>query len=327
MDKTGHSFKQLHKTQENRMNKISLVDESLEASTQTSIIQFFETIDAHGTSGGENMNRKDKHYFHDIAATVVRLIKTGGVPNTDFALIYCINKIGLEFNPHDKNNRLLLNIMLNDLRDYNGGNKIILNRREKFAVHAANKEVELYQTEKNLTFAKADLRFDEYKRAGAYPHVSLLEGNTPIRTYQKDNGEKRDIRYEGLNGLNRILTPPENITYKDIDIKDGYVFHHDSGHGWLEVPVQEIKAMGFEERITPYSYLDRDKAYLEKNIDSGTFLDIRKLLPKPFIIKNNYMNGMCPIRDLPHYKPENVMPGKKTPTRKAVRSKDIEWER
>jgi hypothetical protein len=112
-----------------------------------------------------------------------------------------------------------------------------------------------------------------------------------------------------------------------MDVQDSYVFHQDSGHGWLEVPAVEIRAMGLEERITPYSYLHHDMAYLEEDIDAGTFLDMRKLLPKPVASQNNYMDGMCRIRDYPHYRPDNITVGKEKPARKTSRSKDIGWER
>jgi hypothetical protein len=112
-----------------------------------------------------------------------------------------------------------------------------------------------------------------------------------------------------------------------MDVRDRYVHHQDSGHGWLEVPARELRAMGMEGRITPCSYLYEGKAYLEEDLDAGTFLDMRKLLPKPVAIQNNYMDGMCRIRNYPNYRPENIVVEKEKPARKTSRSKDIEWER
>jgi hypothetical protein len=160
-----------------------------------------------------------------------------------------------------------------------------------------------------------------------YDRFLLIEGDTPIRIYNKNAGEERSVRYEVLSGLGRVLTIPEKITYTPIDVQDSYVFHEDSGHGWLEVPSREIKAMGLGGRITPCSYVFQDKAYLEEDVDAGTFLNMRKLLPKPVSIQHNYLDGRCRIRNYPHYRPENIMVEREKPARKTSRSKDIEWER
>jgi hypothetical protein len=64
--------------------------------------------------------------------------------------------------------------------------------------------------------------------------------------------------------------------------------------------------MGLEGRITPYSYLNQGKAYLEEDIDAGIYLDTHKLLPKPVSIQNNYMDGMCCIRHHSYYRYENI---------------------
>jgi hypothetical protein len=46
-------------------------------------------------------------------------------------------------------------------------------------------------------------------------------------------------------------------------------FHEDTGHGWLEVAIARLKELGIENKITRYSYIDREKglAYLEEDID------------------------------------------------------------
>jgi len=47
----------------------------------------------------------------------------------------------------------------------------------------------------------------------------------------------------------------------------------DPGHGWLEVPVQELFDLGIAEEISGCSYLRDDKAYLEEDRDMSIFLD------------------------------------------------------
>jgi hypothetical protein len=115
-----------------------------------------------------------------------------------------------------------------------------------------NKESKIRKSGMNLAFIRADMDFDFFKniKSGFYDHALLFDGNTAIRTYNKNTGEERSVRYEVLNGLNRVLTVPEKIAYTPMDVRDSYVYHNDSGHGWLEVPAGEIKAMGLERRIT-----------------------------------------------------------------------------
>jgi hypothetical protein len=311
------------------MKKSSFVNESLEYDTHTAAREFFEVIIKQDTLYGKNMNREAKHSPYHIANSLIHLIKDGSVPNVEDALLYCMNKTGISFNMENDKKRMAWNNLLQNLKDYNGGHNAILNGREVFTFIAENKASKITKTGKKLLFFNADLHFDFYKnkKSGFYDHALLLEGDTVIRTYNKDTGEERSVRYEVLNGLSPVLAMPEKITYTAMDVRDRYVFHQDSGHGWLEVPAREIKAMGLEGRITSYSYLHEDKAYLEEDLDAGTFLDMRKLLPKPVAIQNNYMDGMCRIRDYPHYRPENIVVEKEKPAQKSSRSKDIEWER
>ena len=55
-----------------------------------------------------------------------------------------------------------------------------------------------------------------------------------------------------------------------------YIFKHDPGHGWLLVPYADIAALGIKNKITPYSYLLHGHAWLEEDLDAGTFLDAAK---------------------------------------------------
>lgn len=46
----------------------------------------------------------------------------------------------------------------------------------------------------------------------------------------------------------------------------------DPGHGWLKVKLSLLEKLGIKDKITPYSYLRGDSAYLEEDSDIGTFL-------------------------------------------------------
>ena len=49
-------------------------------------------------------------------------------------------------------------------------------------------------------------------------------------------------------------------------------YHHDAGHGWLEIPAWMIERLGLTEVISKYSYINNGKVYLEEDRDAGTLL-------------------------------------------------------
>jgi hypothetical protein len=82
-----------------------------------------------------------------------------------------------------------------------------------------------------------------------------------------------------------------------------YTFHSDCGHGWLEVPAREIRALGIEGDISGYSYISTDgmTVYLEEDCDEGVFIKA---------VRNNHLydffdyvhhDGDCFIRELASY--------------------------
>ena len=50
-----------------------------------------------------------------------------------------------------------------------------------------------------------------------------------------------------------------------------YKFIADPGHGWLEVPIKELIELGIVEKISPYSYIKGEFAYLEEDCDATEF--------------------------------------------------------
>ena len=50
-----------------------------------------------------------------------------------------------------------------------------------------------------------------------------------------------------------------------------YRFCSDAGHGWMVVPLKEIKKLGLTDKITQYSYIRGSNAYLEEDCDVTTF--------------------------------------------------------
>ena len=50
----------------------------------------------------------------------------------------------------------------------------------------------------------------------------------------------------------------------------------DPGHGWIAVPMEVIKELGIEDKISSCSYKRKGIAYLEEDCDAGLFVDVVK---------------------------------------------------
>ena len=82
-----------------------------------------------------------------------------------------------------------------------------------------------------------------------------------------------------------------------------YKFISDPGHGWLEVPHQDLIDLGVDNKISKYSYLDRSSnmAYLEEDLDAGVFMDrYKEVVGSDLVYKRVHQENTF-IRDLTHY--------------------------
>jgi hypothetical protein len=201
------------------------------------------------------------------------------------------------------------------------------NTSDIYSVIASDPGTDRIYENYNLSFTQADKVFDTLRNSNKYQVILLNEGDISIRGYGPHWGEEREDRYEVLTKQEKLNENKEKASHNDIPVQNSYTFYEDSGHGWLEVPVQELQDLGIQERITAFSYLYKGKVYLEEDRDAGTFLDIRNNLPKKAEIHNCYFNGMCFIREYPHYDPGDIQSVKDNPVRKNTRTKDIGWER
>lgn len=83
-----------------------------------------------------------------------------------------------------------------------------------------------------------------------------------------------------------------------VDLNKTYVFHKDPGHGWLEVPLSELIALGIEKTISGYSYIYKSFVYLEEDCDAERFISALPFRPK---IETVYYKDDAPIRNFVHY--------------------------
>ena len=81
-----------------------------------------------------------------------------------------------------------------------------------------------------------------------------------------------------------------------------YKFHHDAGHGWLEVSTEELRKLGIEEKISGFSYIseDRKTAYLEEDCDFAVFANAIGTENLRGNIEEHYQENIF-IRSLEHY--------------------------
>ena len=81
-----------------------------------------------------------------------------------------------------------------------------------------------------------------------------------------------------------------------------YTYHQDPGHGWLEVPLQELLALGIQQQITSHSHMQVGKAYLEEDCDMPVFLGALKKNGIAFKLREVVVsNGVSFICALPSY--------------------------
>jgi len=82
-------------------------------------------------------------------------------------------------------------------------------------------------------------------------------------------------------------------------------FYADPAHGWGEVPVSLIKELGIGDKISHYSYMRGEMAYLEEDCDLSVFLmalEAKGIEPKFVEI---HTNNDSPVRRYQSFKLSN----------------------
>ncbi len=62
---------------------------------------------------------------------------------------------------------------------------------------------------------------------------------------------------------------------KDHQFTTTLAYISDPGHGWLAVPLQDVAAMGIQDKISSYSFISRAEgvAYLEEDCDASLYIN------------------------------------------------------
>lgn len=74
------------------------------------------------------------------------------------------------------------------------------------------------------------------------------------------------------------------------------VIYTDSGHGWAAVKLAELEYLGITHKISGYSYISGDTAFLEEDCDLSVYLHALKALGKEYTFIEKHTNGDSAIR-------------------------------
>ena len=182
----------------------------------------------------------------------------------------------------------------------NGGGKSAEPKKSNKSTFYKNVSGKQFGTPSGRTIIENELLTEkEMQKYGADPTSEKFE--------KKDLGKKDHHYFFGA----RFETPknkmskPSNATGGGEPVngtkEKPYIWHTDAGHGWMEVPLSEIKDLGID--VTEYSYKSGDKAFLEEDKDMGTFIEAyeKKYGQKPEWVEK-YDGSNSPIREMERFK-------------------------
>ncbi|NDH66864.1 MAG: hypothetical protein EBY22_02945 [Gammaproteobacteria bacterium] len=78
-------------------------------------------------------------------------------------------------------------------------------------------------------------------------------------------------------------------------------FFTDPGHGWIKVKKTDLVKLGIADKISPYSYMRTDFAYLEEDCDASLYLGALKQRGIEFQLLNLPSSGNSRVRSYQRY--------------------------
>lgn len=79
-------------------------------------------------------------------------------------------------------------------------------------------------------------------------------------------------------------------------------FYSDPSHGWARVPKQLLKYLGIEDKISFYSYMRGDYAYLEEDCDLSVLTNAMKEKGVLYSFREFVTNKSSKIRSYDSYR-------------------------
>lgn len=89
-------------------------------------------------------------------------------------------------------------------------------------------------------------------------------------------------------------------------VKQVFDFYSDAAHGWLKVNKKLLKDLNIADKITSYSYMKNDYAYLEEDCDASLFI---KAYQEKYNVKlrfNEHYSERSKIRTYDYYRTDEV---------------------
>ena len=81
-------------------------------------------------------------------------------------------------------------------------------------------------------------------------------------------------------------------------------FYEDPGHGWLKVQVKLLEELQLVDKISHYSYLLGQHAYLEEDCDAGRLIEALKQNGRTYKVAPHYCKNESAIRNYPRFSTE-----------------------
>jgi predicted RNase H-like nuclease (RuvC/YqgF family) len=81
-----------------------------------------------------------------------------------------------------------------------------------------------------------------------------------------------------------------------------YNYFQDPAHGWIEVPVDELRRLKIANKISPYSYKEGDIAYLEEDCDYSVWAAAKELANEPYELHRVHTDHDSLVRSFGSYR-------------------------
>lgn len=80
-----------------------------------------------------------------------------------------------------------------------------------------------------------------------------------------------------------------------------YKYFQDPSHGWIEVPIAELRRLDVAEQISPYSYRNGHLAYLEEDCDFDVWIKAKINAGEEYNIVEHHTNNDSIVRTFKRY--------------------------
>lgn len=80
-----------------------------------------------------------------------------------------------------------------------------------------------------------------------------------------------------------------------------YKYFQDPSHGWIEVPVAELRRLKIDDKISPYSYRNGHFVYLEEDCDASLWAQAKSLADEQYELDDLWTNNDSIVRTFKAY--------------------------